>query len=100
MTKRETWELASDDDLPERLHPQRHDLRIICSNGLDVPFNIGALFLHRPSSWPQCFHGGGEATCTVEIVKRAVDGELMPETGERRPGVDSPGSASGRSGTS
>lgn len=78
MTKRENWTQASDDEIPDRwLDLRQADYRCICSNGFEGTFNLGSVFLHRPSRWPQCFPGNSaDSICTIEVLHRDSHGEL------------------------
>jgi hypothetical protein len=69
---RESWILASEDDLPTRFtDPRCGDFRCVCSNGFEGGLNLGSAFLHKRSRWPQCFPSpDGDAVCTNVVVRR------------------------------
>lgn len=65
------WEDVSDDDLPARWGDACKGFRVICSNGFVGSLTLGSAFLHKPSTWPQCFPNGedGRACCTTRVQR-------------------------------
>lgn len=68
------WVICSEDELPEGWGPECDNFRVRCSNGFVGPLGLESAFLHKPSSYPECFPEGpdSECVCQVFVEKRIM----------------------------
>ena len=62
-----TFRRCKDSELPDGWGPECDDFRVVCSNGFVGSLGLESVFLHKPSSWPQCFPDGADGDCVCEV---------------------------------